>query len=302
MIYSFVFSQAKEAAYPITALCNALGVSTSGYYEWVNRPQSKRSREDAELVALMTSAHANSRQSYGSRRHREELKGSNKRVGRNRIRRLMRTAGIWAKQRRRFVVTTKSDHDKPIAPNELDRNFHPEGPNQAWVGDITYIPTRDGWLYLAIVLDLYSRRVVGWATSARATRQLALDALQMALQKRAVEPGLLLFHSDRGVQYASNDFVQLLKRKRITPSMSRRANCWDNAVAESFFATLEKELLVDLVGWGRDDTAQAVFTYIETYYNRRRRHSTLGYQSPASFEAQAIQQPSKDADLPRKAA
>ena len=302
MTYAFVRAQAEEAAFPITVLCDTLGVSTSGYYEWLQRGPSQRSKDDAEYVALMTVAHEENHQRYGRRRHQAELQAAGKRIGPNRTRRLMREGGLWAKQRRRFVVTTKSDHDKPVAPNELDRNFHPEGPNQAWVGDITYIPTRDGWLYLAIVLDLYSRRVVGWATSSRATRQLALDALQMALQTRAVEPGLLLFHSDRGVQYASDDFVKLLKRKRIKPSMSRRANCWDNAVAESFFATLEKELLVDLVGWSRDDTAQAVFAYIGAYYNGRRRHSTLDYQAPAIFEAQAIQRAAWQAELARKAA
>ena len=283
-------------------LCRCLRVSTSGYYEWRDREPSDRAREDAQLMQSMAQTHEDNKERYGRRRHQAELKATGKLIGPNRTRRLMREGGLWAKQRRRFVVTTKSDHEKPVAPNELDRNFHPEGPNQAWVGDITYVPTRDGWLYLAIVLDLYSRRVVGWATSERATRELAVNALKMALDGREVKPGLLLFHSDRGVQYASDDFVKLLKRKRIKPSMSRRANCWDNAVAESFFATLEKELLVDLVGWGRDDTAQAVFDYIATYYNRRRRHSTLGYQSPAIFEAQALQQPSLQTELTGKAA
>lgn len=288
MTYDFVRAQAEKAEFPVKVLCDTLGVSTSGYYEWLNREPSQRSKDDAEFVALMTAAHAANRECYGSRRHLVELKETHKKeIGRNRVSRLMRENGIWAKQRRRFVLTTKSDHEKPVAPNELDRNFRPAGPNQAWVGDITYIPTRDGWLYLAVVIDLWSRLVVGWATSERATRQLALNALQMGLDGRAVQPGLLLFHSDRGVQYASDDFVKLLKGRQIKPSMSRRANCWDNAVAESFFATLEKELLVDLVGWGRDDTAQAVFDYIATYYNRRRRHSTLGYQAPAIFEAKA---------------
>jgi transposase InsO family protein len=269
-------------------MCRCLGVSTSGYYEWRERGPSKRAQQDKALVEILTVTHDCHKQRYGSRRHVAELRAvSDTNVGRNRISRLMREHGLRARMGRPYVVTTNSNHESPIAPNELDRNFHPGGPNQAWVGDLTYIPTRDGWLYLAVVIDLFSRRVVGWAMATRPTRQVVLDAMFMALRRRRPQPGLLIFHSDRGSQYASDDFRRLINKHGVTQSMSRRANCWDNAVAESFFATLEKELLVDQLGRSRDEVGQAIFLYIEGYYNRQRRHSTLGYQSPCEFEAEA---------------
>lgn len=194
-----------------------------------------------------------------------ELAQAGTKVGRNRVRRLMGKGALQAKRRKPYKITTKSDHKLPVAPNHLDRDFQPDGPNQRWVGDLTYIKTTEGWLYLAIVLDLFSRKVVGWAMSARADRKLVMDALCMALGRPHIAAGLL-FHSDRGCQCASDDFRKLLDGKRITPSMSRRANCWDNAVAESFFAALETELLDDLVG-DREAVKQAVFEYIEAYYD-----------------------------------
>lgn len=247
-----------------------------------------RSREDDALLAKLTANHTKHRRRYGSRRHRAELAQAGIKVGRNRVRRLMGKGSLPAKRRKPYKITTKSDHKLPVAPNHLDRNFQPAAPDQAWVGDLTYIPTTEGWLYLAIVLDLFSRKVVGWAMSARADRKLVMDALCMALGRRDIAAGLLLFHSDRGCQYASDDFRKLLDGKRITPSMSRRANCWDNAVAESFFATLETELLDELAGQGREAVMQAVFEYIEGYYNRVRLHSTLGYLTPCAFEANAL--------------
>lgn len=268
-------------------LCRCLGVSESGYYEWLERSPSTRAKDDAALLARMQETHTKHRLRYGSRRHQADLRRNGVRIGRNRVRRLMRKGDLRSKRRRPYKVTTKSNHQLPVAANHLDRNFRPERPNQAWVGDITYIPTTDGWLYLATVLDLFSRRVVGWSMSTRADRQLVLTALRLALGRRNVARGLLLFHSDRGVQYASDDFRKLLNGHAITPSMSRRANCWDNAVAESFFATLETELLDDLVGKGREEVEQAVFQYIEVYYNRERLHSTLGYETPCAFEAKA---------------
>ena len=305
MTYAFV--RAEGADYPITVLCRTLGVSVSGYYEALDRPRSKQASENAELLVEMTAIHRDNKARYGSRRHvaeinkRREGQDDKKPVGRNRVRAIMRKACLWAKRRRAFVVTTKSDHQLPVAANVLDRKFQPEALNQAWVGDITYLPTCEGWLYLATVLDLYSRRVVGWALSTSLTRHVALDALQMALDRRHVLPGMLLFHSDRGGQYASIDYCDLLADHTITPSMSRRGNCWDNAVAESFFATLETELLVDLTGQNREAVGQAVFEYIEVYYNRKRLHSTLGYETPCDFEAQAIQQPARQAELARAA-
>ncbi len=286
MRYAFV--RAERANYPVIVLCRCMEVSQSGFYEWLERGPSLRSREDDALLAKLTEGHKKHRQRYGSRRHRAELAQAGTKIGRNRVRRLMGKGGLQAKRRKPYKVTTKSDHDLPVAPNHLNRNFQPAEPDQAWVGDLTYIRTSEGWLYLAIVLDLFSRKVVGWAMSARADRELVMDALRMALGRRSITAGLLLFHSDRGCQYASDDFRKLLKGKRITPSMSRRANCWDNAVAESFFATLETELLDDLVGQGREAVKQAVFEYIEAYYNPVRLHSTLGYLTPCAFERKAL--------------
>lgn len=285
----FAFVLAEKAYFPVTVLCKCMGVSPSGFYEWLERPPSTRQREDAKLLEKLADTHAKHKRRYGSRRHRADLLESEMiSVGRNRVRRLMKAGNLHARQRRPYKVTTKSDHEHPVADNHLDRKFQPALPNQAWVGDITYLPTSEGWLYLAVVIDLYSRRVVGWAMSTLATRQLVLDALQMALGRREVGPGLLLFHSDRGVQYASRDFRKALQKRQITPSMSRRGNCWDNAVAESFFASLETELLDEMKGASRETVGQAVFDYIERYYNRQRLHSTLGYKTPAAFEAQAI--------------
>lgn len=286
MKYTFV--RAEKAYFPVTVLCRCMGVSVSGYYEWYDREPSARDQEDNALLAKLAVTHQKHRKRYGSRRHRAELANGGFRVGRNRVRRLMAKGELWAKRRKPYKVTTKSDHDLPVAPNHLDRNFQPDGPNQAWVGDLTYIWTAEGWLYLAVVLDLFSRKVVGWSMSARADRKLVMDAIRMALGRRDTTSGLLLFHSDRGCQYASDDFRKLLDGKGITPSMSRRANCWDNAVAESFFATLETELLDDLAGQGREAVSQAVFEYIEGYYNRLRLHSTLGYLTPCAFEANAL--------------
>lgn len=284
----FAFIQAEKAHFPVTVLCKCMEVSPSGFYEWNERPLSARAREDARLLEIMTATHAKHKRRYGSRRHRADLADSAAlSIGRNRVRRLMKDGNLQARRRRPYKVTTKSDHDHPVADNHLDRQFQPAQPNQAWVGDITYLPTCEGWLYLAVVIDLYSRRVVGWAMSTLATRQLVLDALKMALGRRSVSPGLLLFHSDRGVQYASSDFRKALKKHKIKPSMSRRGNCWDNAVAESFFASLETELLDEMKGATREEVGQAVFDYIERYYNRQRLHSTLGYKTPVNFEIEA---------------
>lgn len=281
MRYEFILRE--KAVYPVKSLCRVLEVSPSGYYSWLtNRDgKSKRQNEDQELVAKLQLEHENHYRSYGSRRHAAGLPG----VGRHRVRRLMKAAGLCAKQRRRYRLTTDSGHDQPIAENLLNREFHPAGPNQAWAGDLTYLRTREGWLYLVIVLDLYSRQVVGWSMSPAPNRQVVINAFQMAVQRRGIRPGLI-FHSDRGCQYASKDYRGALRACGVLASMSRRANCWDNAVAESFFATLKKEVISEVDGLPQETVRQSVFTYLETYYNSKRRHSTLGYLTPQEFENQ----------------
>lgn len=284
MRYAFVHEE--KANFPVIVLCRCMAVSASGYYDWVGRGPSKRSREDQELLDKLRANHGAHKRRYGARRHRKELARAGKRVGRNRVRRLMREGGLKARRRRPYKVTTNSNHQHPVAPNHLNRNFNPSGPNQAWVGDITYLPTADGWLYLAVVIDLYSRRVVGWSLSKRLKRDLVLRALRLAVGRRDAQAGLV-FHCDRGSQYASGDYQRALKARGFVCSMSRRGDCWDNAVAESFFATLDTELMDDLVGAGRETVGHAVFEYIERYYNRRRLHSTLGYQTPVEYESHA---------------
>jgi len=282
MRYEFVL--AEKAVYGVEFLCRLLEVSTSGYYEWLagGETTSARDAQDRQLLDKLRLQHRQHHQNYGSRRHAAELAG----VGRHRVRRLMQKAGLYAKQRRRYRITTRSDNNQPVAENLLNRNFRPDGPNRAWVGDLTYLRTQEGWLYLVVVLDLYSRRVVGWSMSERPTRKVVLDAFRMAVQRRGIEPGLI-FHSDRGSQYASKEHRQALKACGVLASMSRKANCWDNAVAESFFATLKKELIVEVDGFPRETVRQSVFTYLETYYNKKRRHSTLGYKTPQEFEDQS---------------
>ena len=232
--------------------------------------------------------HRKSRQTYGSPRVHEELKAEGIRCGRKRVARLMREEGLRAKKKRRYRRTTDSTHGHPIHPNHLKRNFsvaEVEDVDQVWVGDITYVPTREGWLYLAVVLDLKSRAVVGWAMKDTLETALASDALTMALGRRTPARGLL-HHSDRGVQYASGDYQEILRTQGITCSMSRKGDCWDNAVAESFFATLEWELIQDADWHTHLEARRAIFDYIEVWYNRQRRHSSLGYLSPAEFEDQ----------------
>jgi len=214
--------------------------------------------------------------------HRE-LRARNETVGRHRVARLMKQNGLQARIRRKYRVTTQSDHRRPVAPDRLQRNFAPHGPNQAWVADITYIATRQGWLYLAVLLDLFSRRVVGWSLRERLSRQLVMEALEMGLARRQPR-GVLIHHSDRGSQYASGEFRQQMAAHKILASMSRKGNCWDNAVAESFFGSLKTELETQGIFPTRDRARREIFEYIEIFYNRFRRHSTLGYISPREFE------------------
>jgi putative transposase len=264
-------------------MCKVLEVSTQGFYAWCRRGPSPRKLDEASLAARIKAIHAGSRGRYGSPRVHAQLRKEGVRVGRKRVERLMRQQGLQARRKRKFRRTTDSKHDLPVAPNLLERNFETDGPDQVWVTDITYVWTHEGWLYLAALLDLFSRRVVGWAMSASLDRGLALDALHMALQGRQPPPGLV-HHSDRGCQYASHDYRDALDACGIVCSMSRKGDCWDNAVAESFFGSLKAELLNEEEYATRAEARSAIFDYIEVFYNRRRRHSYLGFLSPADYE------------------
>lgn len=281
----FVFIRAHERIFHVTTMCRVLEVSRAGFYKWRAQPLAERVKADAVLAARIRAIHTGRRRAYGSPRVHRELRDQGIRCGEKRIARVMRLNGIRAVAPRRYRVTTQSGHREPVAPNRLARRFGvgvQAGPNSAWAADITYIPTREGWLYLAVILDLASRRVVGWAVRPRLDQQLALRALQMALRHRSARGGL--HHSDRGVQYASAAYRQLLADAHFTQSMSRVGDCWDNAVVESFFATLTKELLVHGLFDSRAIAQRELFEFIEIWYNRQRRHSSLGYRSPAQFE------------------
>jgi putative transposase len=279
----FVFIAAEKALYPIRLLCEVLEVARSGYYAWVDRAVSPKKIADARLLLEIKAALVRGRGAYGSPRVHRELRAHGIRVGKKRIERLMRENGLEARQKRRFVHTTDSRHEHPIAPNVLDRQFDVDQANQAWVGDVTYIPTAQGWLYLAVLLDLFSRRIVGWATSAINDRDLALSALYQALRARRPPPGLV-HHTDRGSPYASDDYRRVLAAHAITASMSRTGDCYDNAVAESFFATLKAEHVDHQDFATRELGTASIGDYIEAFYNCARRHSHIGYVSPIEFE------------------
>jgi putative transposase len=279
----FAFIATEKARFPVTLLCQVLQVSRSGFYAWQQRPAAQRTRQNQRLGLEIAAIFAESRGRYGSPRVHAELRDRGHRTGRKRVARLMHLAGLHARERHRFRRTTNSGHDMAIRGNLLARQFSVTQPNISWATDITYLWTLEGWLYLAVMLDLFSRRVVGWAISERLERGIALDALTMALRNRRPPHGLL-HHSDRGSQYASHEYQQLLAANGIRSSMSRRGNCWDNAVAESFFATLKLELVYQTQWRTRAEARNAVFEYIELFYNRRRRHSALEYLSPEQFE------------------
>jgi len=281
----FAFIQAEKAGFAVRTLCRVLGVSRAGFYAWQTRAEPRRTREDRHLRVAIATIHAESRRCYGSPRIHAELRARGQGVGRKRVARLMRGGGLAARHRRGGRTTTDSGHGLPVARNLLNRQFTSATPDRRWVTDITFVATGEGWLYVAAILDLFSRRVVGWALSERLTTPLALAALEMALARRAPRGGLL-HHSDRGGQYVSAEYQRLLARHGVVASMSRRANCWDNAVAESFFATLKIELLRDTAWPTRAHARHAIIEYIELFYNARRRHSALGYLSPAAFEHQ----------------
>jgi putative transposase len=277
-------------AYAVALMCRVLQVSRAGYYAWQHRAPSARTQANRALLTAIRAVYQHSRATYGSPRVTWELQSQGYRCSEPRVARLMRTAQLQAKRRRRFRVTTAARHGEPIAPNRLQRQFAVAaipGRDRVWASDVTYLPTQEGWLYLAVVLDLASRRVIGWAMRHTLERELTLAALQMALTHRRPAPGGL-HHSDRGSQYACGDYQALLATHQLTSSMSRKGDCWDNAVVESFFATLKTEL-VQGARWATRETARtAVFEYIEGWYNRERRHSSLGYRSPVQYEVERL--------------
>ena len=279
----YVFVRNHRGAFPVDLMCRTLEVGSSGFYAWLNRPESLRNRENQQLLMEIKAVHKRSRKTYGSPRIHAQLNESGHACSRYRVARLMRQHGIVSKHKRKFKVTTNSVHSYPIAENLLQRRFNVFRPGQCWVSDITYIPTLEGWLYLAVTLDLFHRKVIGWSMDRWITRQRVIDALNMAIKNGCFEPGLI-HHSDRGVQYASNEFQALLKTNGIQCSMSRKGDCWDNAVAESFFHTLKVELIHGKTYITRQEAKTAIFEYIEGFYNRQRRHSYLGYLSPDEYE------------------
>jgi transposase InsO family protein len=264
-------------------MCQQLGVSRSGYYAWKGRGSSLREQRDAELAAKIKQSHVDSRGTYGSPRVYKDLKEEGFAVGRKRVARLMSEMGLTGRPPKPFRRTTDSKHGLPVADNILDRNFEVEGPDKVWATDITYVKTWQGWLYLAVVVDLFSRRVVGWSMATHLRAELVLGALKMAMGRRLPAEGMV-HHSDRGSQYASNDYQDVLAAHGLVCSMSRKGDCWDNAVVESFFATLKRELIHRRPWSTVKEARAAIAEYIEVFYNRKRRHSYLGYVSPAEYE------------------
>jgi len=280
----YAFIRDHQGQFTVKRMCSVLRVSASGYYDWMDRPESERSKSNRALVTKIRCFHQASRRTYGSPRIHRDIQESGEAVSVNRVARLMKQAGIQAKMAKRFVVTTDSRHTMQPAPDRLKRSFRTEAPDRAWVSDTTFIATRQGWLYLAVILDLYSRQVIGWAMGGRNDRELVSTALTMAVWRRGMVRDVIV-HSDQGSTYASADYQQLLSKHGLLCSMSRKGECLDNAVAESFFGTLKAELVDDADYKTKDEARASLFRYIETFYNRRRRHSFLGYISPVEFEA-----------------
>jgi transposase InsO family protein/transposase-like protein len=281
MRYDFV--ERHRGRWPVRLMCRVLAVSPGGYYDWRGRPQSARAQRREALVVAVRAVHGEVKARYGSRRVHAELIARGTPCCVNTVAKLMRKHGIAAKTKRKFRCTTDSNHDRPVAENVLDRQFEPEAADRVWTADITYVATREGWLDLAAVEDLYSRRIVGWSMGERIDSRLVVDALKMAVAHRLPGAGLIA-HSDRGSQYASEHYRRLLAGQGIACSMSPRANCWDNAPMESFFASLKKELVHGEDYASREEARASIFEYIEVFYNRVRRHSSLDYRSPDEYE------------------
>jgi putative transposase len=280
----YLFIEKNQPRYPVRRQCQALGVSRSGYSAWQARQKRPEDERLRALLEHIRRIHHTSRRTYGSPRICAELRAMGMECNHKRVARLMRLEGLYGRRKRHKVRTTDSQHPYPVAPNLLNREFEADAPNEKWVADITYIPTREGWLYLAVVMDLYSRKIIGWSMSAQITADLVENALRMALYERQPDPGLL-HHSDRGVQYASEQVRLILAAHQITVSMSRTGNCYDNAAMESFFSSLKCEWVHHQDYKTRMEASRDIFDYIAGFYNNARRHSTLGYLSPSEFEA-----------------
>ena len=282
----YALIERRRNHYPVRLMCRLLGVSASGYYAWRTRPESARAQRDRELMPRIRHVHEASKGVYGSPRVHAELVAEGVRVGRHKVAQLMRSARLRGCPKRRYRTTTQQDPSHPVANNLLKRNFTADRPNRRWAGDITYIPTRQGWLYLAVVIDLFSRRIVGWSMNRWMSRHLVVDALRMAVEARRPE-GPLIHHSDRGGQYSSDDFRKELEKYDIKCSMSSTGNCYDNAVVESFFGVLKRERVIRVRYRNREEARADLFEYIEVFYNRKRRHGYLGNISPVDFERQS---------------
>lgn len=283
MKYAFILTHSENHA--VSRLCALLGVSTSGYYDWVDRPESQRSIENRHLTQKIYHIHQRSREVYGSPKVHVELQVAGESCSVNRVARLMQKADIKSKMARKFVVTTDSKNTQQPAPDLLKRNFTTDEPNGAWVSDTTFIPTREGWLFLAVILDLYSRQVIGWAMSQHNNKELVQDALTMAIWRRGKVKDVIV-HSDQGSTYASARYQEQLKANQLICSMSRKGECLDNAVAESFFGSLKNELVYHEDYKTRSQARQSVFEYVEVFYNRQRRHASLNYMTPVEYEKQ----------------
>lgn len=279
----YAFIEAHRQVWQVTLMCKVLGVAVSGFYHWLRRPVSKRTQENEKLTEQILMFHCGSRCTYGSPRIHKDMKAAGYTVSENRVARLMKRKGVRGKAKRKFKTTTTSKHQHPRADNLVKQNFQSTEPNKLWLSDITYIATSEGWLYLAVILDAFSRKVIGWAFSERLTDDLVLTALHMANQQRQTRTGLI-HHSDQGSQYASTDFQASLQKLNIIQSMSGKGNCYDNALAESFFATLKTEEVGDTPYETRQQGKTSIFSYIEAFYNPKRRHSSLNYLAPEEFE------------------
>jgi len=284
----FNFIQANSDEFPVLRLCAVLGVKKGSYYAWLSRPKSKRIEANEKLIKNIKCIFQVSRGTYGSPRIHRALNDAGENCGLNRVARLMAAEGIVAVKRKKVIMTTDSRHNMPVADNYLNRVFEADGPNEIWLGDITYIRTDEGWLYLSVILDIFSRRIVGWAMANHMRVELTLSSLSMAINHRQPDDGLL-YHSDRGSQYAASAYQALLEKHNMICSMSRRGNCWDNAPMESFFDTLKTELVYRKIFETREQARSEIFEYIECFYNRERIHTSIGFTSPEKYESNMLQ-------------
>jgi putative transposase len=278
-----MFIKRHSSEFSVKKMCQTFEVTRSAYYDWLKLPASKHKEKDKELIDHIKKIFDESDSTYGHRRIKKELKKKGIKTSNHRVRRLMRENGLISVLKSKYKATTNSNHNYPVAPNLLNKNFIAESRNQKWVGDITYIPTEEGWLYLAAVEDLYHKKIVGWALDSRMTKQLTLKAINQAITRERPDKGLI-FHSDRGTQYAAYDYQDKLRAHGIRQSMSAKGDCYDNACMESFFATLKKDLVHRRRFKTREEAKIAIINYIETWYNSRRSHSSLGYMSPMEYE------------------